>query len=387
MRILISDVHAGCQATLWHTFNELGHEAAVLSFSRHSHLLPSLGIPETAIIPPTGPLARRIRGRFERDGDLLKQPGSWKPRNGKRQPLFDLVVCAFPPQFYRRLVISKVGRSVLCVAAHRLDLHLSDPAARREFYTQVLQDLDRGKFFLCAMNEYDSKYAEYYLDRQIDVLPGLRLDIVREAQSLLGISSDRIPTPLIGPVHSKGTPQLSFQSLQAALKGKVRPHHEPLGIRQLYPQYRYRDLMRHPCLIALPNSVFSISLDEMFAMGLPVLVPGNQLLQESGLMIDVKLWPIYGDRDIVTRLSGDRPLQGDPNSPSDTIEEEWLELASWNFRGGTFRWNTPMQLSHLLDRFSDHETKRTLIAHEMQRAADIRKRWGDFLAGIERQLS
>jgi hypothetical protein len=308
---------------------------------------------------------------------ILKTPTIWKHAAGfpwiarlsaLNLPKYDMAICAFPPPFYRELSRSGIAKKVLLVAGHRIDLGIKTEAKRRNYFNKTSQQTASGELHLAAMNPYDAAYIEHEIGLKVDTLGCCRYDLLDIAKR--NPPAKRTTQTLIGPSHV--LENSLYSDLIESYKASV-PDIVPRTIKSLYPRYTYQQLAAHSSCVVLPYSIFSISIDELFALGLRLLIPSNRLLNQYGALNDVKLWPIYTTRENAAQFANKDSLDN-PNCTQDGISETWLQHASWNKRSGTMRWDN---FDELKDQLNEDATRHVFlnIENEHRRAKAQTEAW------------
>ena len=167
---------------------------------------------------------------------------------------------------------------------------------------------------------------------------------------------------LIGPAHL----DLKQEVLQNLIKNLYTKFGVELqGIKQVYSTYSLTDLVEHKAFIVIPYSTYSISISELAALGVPLLFPTDRWLNESNLLEDVRLWPVYADKSEIMKFSKDL----DPRSPnSENFTKEWLEFASWKYLPNVWYWDSVeelFELIHLLEKLDKSKVNENQLNYEV----------------------
>jgi hypothetical protein len=252
---------------------------------------------------------------------------------------YELAWVSFPPALYRRVLLSRIAKHVFVNISHRFDLYKANYIERLDFHEQVTKDFNSGQVTFFAANEYDKRYFEYYTGLSIELMKPYfpELNLMKQAKR----DSRDFPI-LIGPAHL----DLKQEVLQKLIKNLyTRFGFELKGIKQVYSTYRLADLVEHKAFIVIPYSTYSISISELAALGVPLLFPTDRWLNDSGLLQDVRLWPVYAEKSEIMKFYKDL----DPRSPnSETFTNEWLQFASWKYLPNVWYWDSVEELFELI---------------------------------------
>lgn len=312
MKILITDMHAGCQMWQASILKKLGHEVVIYSFSGHRHLLKE----EDQVCEISLPLT-------EKDRQHLSQ--------------FDTILVSFPPSFINWFLDLDLKYPKIVNCGHRLQISSSD-----DFSTLLAEQVKSKKIVLGSMSTYDSEYLKYYTG----LVPYELYTTCFHVPSNIPYKPDRQEI-LIAPVHATSfTPFINIDHMNYL----ARFHNFNLSfslIKDLYNNYKYEDLCRHPACVLFPYSVFSISMVELYELNIPMFVPSLKLLIETGIMKDVKLFPIYmteQDTKKIDRPHEDYAFLPSPNSYDIKASEYWLKFSYFFTKQNVIFWDTPVDL-------------------------------------------
>ena len=343
---IIIDFHAGCIGALSDALITCEENFQILSLSSHNSFLPEY-VKDRIIIGSRrklflarvfGVRSNVLRGKLT-PKDLLSLRINYR---SIFKPKFDLAWVMFPPSIYFQVLKSKIAKHTVIIASHRMDLWISEPKERQEFWERLKNDIQEGSVSVFAANRFDAKYIEYFLGREIQIV---NYPYAYVKNSLLEAeakkSGDWMLEPLIGPAHvDTGSPV--FKSISEHFSPPIK------SIKQYYPNYQLSDLSLHKAIIVLPYSIYSISIEELIRLGVPLLFPSINWLVQNSLLTDVRLWPIYGNKDDILEFSKGSDV--DPNSDNDSNFRNWIRYSSWIGKSNIHIWDSLQQLTDILNR-------------------------------------
>jgi hypothetical protein len=376
MNILIVDFHAGCIASAALTFLKMGHEITVVSLSRHTHLLHDLGL---GLNVASGDLENRLLKRMGiRKQDLPKKIVRSRhgvfPRRMMGGVEYDLAFVFFPPGLYRRVLNSGIARKVVVVASHRFDMWFATARSRAKFHNEIAKDQALGRIQLVASNEFDAKYIEHYLDLKVEVIP----------PSFPYLSDSMIcPTKiselaLVGPANVRPSVQTFMQNL------KLPEKDTPKSIRALYGNYKFDDLRNHYKIVVFPYSIYSISLSELAALGYLMFVPTDRWLQETRILDDVQLFPLYGKEKSIANQKSFRNKDGDPNIG--VLSIDWIRYASWRDFPNVRYWDSISELEKLISTEYGSEEVQKFKDQAVRWNQQINSHWDAYLRKLNKDI-
>ena len=187
---------------------------------------------------------------------------------------------------------------------------------------------------LAANNLYDLEYLKHFTGIQnIKLLPS----------QCLYVNATYQPTKnefLVGPSRlSKGAEAILhgeeglFRYLAAC---GPRPVPNFVPIREIYTEYEFVDLARHPGILIMPYQVSIMSLFEYYAMNIPMFVPTLELLvkwQTEHLIMDELSWNCVlssCNKSSLIPAHPSSPHNLDPNDVLDPVTlRYWLKFADF----------------------------------------------------------
>jgi hypothetical protein len=327
MKICISDKHVGCQ--LWQAaiLRKLGHEVIVRSFSGHAKYLESTeSLGSFSKIERIGPqLSATNTENLLTDSELADCLQ------------FDLLVVSFPPCFYENFKQIPFRNPILVNCGHRLHIQC---VKDKNFLVRLTRDIIENKIVLGSMSQYDTEYIRHYLG-----IKPLELYV-----SCFHVPKNTVYNPvrteiLVGPSHVTTT--TPFKNIED-MNSQAKKHNIKFDkIKNLYPNYTYKNLTDHPAIVLFPYSSFSISIIECYEMNIPMFIPSKKLLLSSDLMYDVCLYPCYGNKNEIEEIDKPHlssPHKYSPNSYNYEDREYWSQFYYFYQRKNIVTWDGPEDL-------------------------------------------
>ncbi|UJR36816.1 hypothetical protein I4U23_029530 [Adineta vaga] len=244
----------------------------------------------------------------------------------KDQPemnLVDAFVCFHPVGMCE--LYMPFNRTIIIIASTRYELWRFDPTRWTKLNDNLKKIAQDPKNIIAANNLYDVEYIRYFTGLNVTLLPSL-CDYT---------NVDYNPTRkefLLAPIHATDFAILFKRLLYNSLKS-----HEikVVSIRQLYPDYEYSDLAKHPAIVYVPYQVSVMSLFEQYRMNIPLLFPSYELLTQWHFeynVVNEKTWDQawYGIIPNSSRIPGVLENIPDPNNDHDrTSIRYWLNFSDF----------------------------------------------------------
>ena len=344
MRILISDMHAGCQMWQASLLKSLGHDVTIDSFSGHHHLIED-SLKKSILNRPLGKIVS------ESDAEKLAKS-------------FDIIISSFPPSFIMKFK-NVTGPRLILNAGHRLHIHT-------DFTPEFLDFLKSGRATICSMSKYDTEYIKHYTG-----IHPIELDVVCfhiEPPTQIIIPKQEI---LITPAHVKSVSP--FNSIE-------HMNLNPFGIKfttlkQLYGNYKYQDIIGHPAAVLFPYSAFSISMVELYEMNIPTFVPSKSLLIKLNILDDVLLHPLYATRSQMASVDVPHVESSHRSPNSDTIVDRlyWMDYMYFNVKENFIYWDSIDDLFHKLTTTNLKEVSRLMEIENNKHREQQLKNWKTIL--------
>lgn len=315
MKVLIVDFHAGCIQSLALTLEECGAKVTVLSLSQHNFIFDTAAAERWAI---DASLECSIRRKLRLSGRISRSVApTFRAVHPFSEPQFDLVVSLFPPSLAIRLYQSGIARHTLMLSAHRADLHIRSRFARKRFWFQLSQLLEKNDFHLASASVLDQTYIDSFLGEGYC--------------ELMELTAPQIAKVRLTEVSNPGTLVFGSQRLNAESRKKFLSRlKEPIHFAEecLPKKYTYEELLSYEEYAYVPYSGYSISLLELELSGRPITVPEDEDLLVSQSLNDVRLWPLYASKKRI--LSFDRNFRSSLNLDDEQGFRKWLQWAQWN---------------------------------------------------------
>jgi len=333
MKILISDFHAGCQMWQAAILQLLGHSININSFSGCSNYIPHNYI-QTNLL------------KFNNDNYSILNIDSTiklhKIIEEHIEIIYDTIIVSFPPKFIDVFKNIKFKYPKILNAGHRLHIHTKNDIM---FIEKLKTQINNNEIILCSMSKYDTEYIKHYID-----IEPIQLDVVclyLPLNPYLPIRNEI----LISPVHTLNvSPFKSINNMNNIAK-TMGYNLQFANIKELYPNYKYEDLINHKATVLFPYSAFSISMIEIYEMNIPMFVPSKKLLIETGIMNDISLFPCYSSYEEMIEIDiphTNSPHKYSPNSMKNEDRLYWLDFTYFNTKENVIFWDNPTDLFNKL---------------------------------------
>jgi hypothetical protein len=342
---------------------ELGHTVHILSFSGHKYLLnqyETIAVSDDSIkladIQCISPIIN-----IEDIYHISRQ--------------YDTALISFPPSFYRFFDNIPFKYPLLLNCGHRLHIHNNQPSL---FLDKLRNDVLSNKVKLCTMSTYDREYIKHYTNLHATELPVTCFHLPHLSYTPI---KEEI---LIGPAHAH---QLApFSSIDNMNSYGSKYNIVFAKIKDLYPNYSYSDLVNHKAVVVFPYSAFSISMVELYELGIPMFVPSQRLVVEHSLMNDAALHPFYASYEKMRELDipdPDSPHTYSPNSYNKGDMMYWQQFTFFNTRKHIIHWDSIEELMHKLNT-TDFKAVSAAMMEETQRFRQEQlDNWRDMLNSLQ----
>lgn len=314
MKFFNLDLHIGVIGDIKQILEDLGHEVTSWSISAHAWVL---GQP-MAKVDVIGPDNWR-----EIDKDMCD---AFYERYKHELEAYDAFIVTHTPSF--SMLYEKWNKPIICVASTRYECPYTHDRTAWEGFNSLLQHwIDDRKLIPLANNRYDADYAEYFTQRQWDVIPslcgytGAQYSGTREV-SILCSKFKGLPT--IPGLVSKD--KLASKSLLSRAARK-------LGLRIGKQGYAWSELAEFKSAVWIPYNASIMSIFEMYTANIPMFFPTPRFLEE--------LFRDHGTSGVLSELSYNQVLRlpsgssvpgpaPDPNNYSDiTGMMYWVSKADF----------------------------------------------------------
>jgi hypothetical protein len=261
-------------------------------------------------------------------------------------------LCSFPPSYAVTLEKLPPQVALFLNIGHRI--HICTAHHLIKFTQRIIEMKHDPRYTIGTMSEYDFHYMRYYTGLEPLRLPVISQHIPQKLRNASYAPRNRVV--LIGPSHNTSTiigfdnnlDHLNHLSVSFAARYGLEPYTFRF-IRSVYPddQATMENLAGHPAVLINPYSAFSISMVELYQLNIPFFVPDDSLLVNT--MGDVRLYPIYQDKEAVASLEAAYPVSssGYPYSPNDESPDAqlyWLQFMFFNQVKHAQHWTDPEDL-------------------------------------------
>ncbi len=416
-KILVSDFHIGLGMAQTATLLKLGADCKLLSFSGSSHyaykyytpadFFPAQNNDEQKVISHVRNLLRPVRNRgrihqwfpqfstkfldllitIHADEPISRlfprliaslQPEGWaatdrRTTRKKAEKLlrlcgenlmrevfgsYDMYLVSFPPslaQFFLWLAEKYDTRLVLNLG-HRFNIGVRTRKQNEEMFSLLQYLHEHPRHILACGSDYDSEYTKHYLGFEPVKLPFVCSHL---PSSPSPASSSRRPI-LIWSGNSNQDNSLAEKLNQMSLnRGRENgsKRYTFSTIKNLYQPFRaYEDLQRHPAIIILPYSAFSMLMLELYELNIPFFVPSFPMLKKYCPMYDRPLFPIYCSEREYHHLKIDGPAGTlSPNSYEEGALRHWMQFCFFYRTQNAVLWNSE---EDLLNKLANADLKR-----------------------------
>ena len=305
IKIFNFDLHI---SVVWDIRSGMLHPLTMTSWSgsNHNHIpRPDLPNPD--------PVSLVNQQTWERLSPLRAR--LFATRYGHFLAKFHGFLVTYPPGFFT--LFTRFQKPILAIAATRFDYPFSrSPKLRRWFHQEVIRCIDSGQLTLVANNRADADYMNFFLGREISVVPSL-CDYVAigDGRQSAEPKAKREPLFIQGSRFSR---ELNYTLAQIGV----------IDVSKAYPQgYSWADLSLAPYVFTVPYNISTMTLFELSTLGVPVVIPNDEWLREMALSLENgALSEIYFPNEIQDEsfLEWIKQESGDPSGLS-----WWLDRADF----------------------------------------------------------
>ena len=192
---------------------------------------------------------------------------------------FDGFVVTYPTSFVDLFI--ETNKPILAVIATRYEAPYTEMQAKwEELNRSLVAGVTSGQITLIANNAGDAEYIKYFTGLSVPVLPSLC-----DGKELWSGSSGRRIT------------MAKDLNLRRSIHEKTHGLFQP--IESLGRPYKWADLMTCLEVLVIPQNISTMTLFELATAGVPVVVPGRELLKEmkdlySGVLDELSFAEAYG---------------------------------------------------------------------------------------------
>lgn len=337
--IIISDAHAGTSKWQYELIRKLGYEVYISTYSNHINYLDKASLLNSFVFK----YLRHI------PTIIVRVLWAFSPRLRKTK----MVICSFPPLRVKDLLKLPNNIAILLNLGHRFHIHFSKYGFSNltevdRFFKELINE---PRVTISSMSIYDMEYFNHY----IGSFPRYYLPVTSLFKASKECAKENINHVLIGPSHNSGK-IIGFQSLQE-LNQMSKSYASKANltiirfsfIKDVYEDATLPKISEHLAVIIIPYSSFSISMVEIVQSGVPVIVPSDELLIDN--MNDVRLNPIYANKDQVNALDSGRSTESSPNSENYIAQKLWIRRMYFNHASGILKYNSKEDLLRLVYTF------------------------------------
>ncbi|ESO06885.1 hypothetical protein HELRODRAFT_170916 [Helobdella robusta] len=286
-------------------------------------------------------------------------------------------VCTLPVSMCE--LYKPFNKSMIIWASIRYEQSRNEPAKWRSL-NRLLGRVDRDKSSVLAANSlYDAKYIEYFT--------GLKPTLIPNYCAYLTDSYRPIRKQfLVTPIHSTELHDIFYAEFDNSIM-KVNADLSIVPLRDMYPQYLYKDLASHKGIIYIPYQVSMISLTEQYRMNIPMFFPSLDLLTSWHLKFQVvrqRTWSGYMlERSNSSNIKGIFSNVPDPN---DDFDEDairyWLQFADFYQWPHLIYFDSIDDLVNKMLNVDLNEISKRMKVYNNKVKAYIKKAWSDVLINI-----
>lgn len=244
--------------------------------------------------------------------------------------------------------------------------------------TQHMRAAAASGHIIAAAGRYDAEYVRYFTGLEPVLLPTSALWYAGLGET--NFSSAR-PEILVTP--RKQRPPQHMAAMNAAGGGRYNfTQYSTLFQRG----YTLQALADHRAMVLLPYAVLTYGLTELYALEVPIFVPTPGLLVELGTMVDTKLsdGPYCGGK---LKPQPPHPSNVHPYSPEDRSPAAlryWFRVADYYQSPHVTQFSSWKDLVAKLDATNFDQVHRLMAAENLRREADLKARWREVLARVQR---
>jgi hypothetical protein len=365
MRIVISDYHVGCHKWQQAILEELGHTVDIMSFagSRYEFrqtppLFISMDSFQKSNITNITPITN------DEDIQAISQR-------------YDTALISFPPSFYTFFRNIPFKFPLLVNIGHRVHIHTPNPL---QFIEALKKDISDNIVNATAMSTYDKEYVKHYLGLDLPELPVTCFYLPRDKSY-----SPNRPEILIGPAHANMSNIKHITSIEDMNKVGSQFGLQFACIKSLYSHYIFEDLLQHRAVVLFPYSAFSISMVELYELGIPMFAPSKRLMSESALMQDAALYPFYMSSSKMNEVDiphKDTPHPYSPNLYNKDDMMYWQAFTFFNTRKHIIYWDSVDDLCNKLTTTDLQKVSNDMQEETARFRREQLENWSSMLASL-----
>ena len=298
----------------------------------------------------------------------------------------DFIATSFPPRLTHiaRIFSDRFNLRLIILSGHRFNLNVHSPDENEMLKKNLLEARQNSRHILASASLYDLMYTQHYLNVKPEPLFNFSFYITQKVEQ----PDNNIV--LLGPVNARNHPVITTykKNITHAYelfcdRNSLTPKFTFRFIRNVYPiRYELNQLARHPAVVILPYSVFSVSQEELYDLNIPYFVPSVDFLIQSGMMNDRVLYdPGYISLDSYKSMESDFEDDGSPNCKSEAAQRKWLPYSSCYQKENAIIFDNLTDLAqkiHTIDQDGDR-LRQKMYLENVKRRDESLKLWSKVL--------
>jgi hypothetical protein len=376
-----SDVHSGVICDLVSMLPGLGHR--VVNAGEKGRRLPYPAVLDSPRVEmPSRPLAPVLQDEhYAQEGDFTQTEEDARALFSyyKDDPQFakvDAFVCMFPAATCE--LFMPFNKSIILLAGHRYSLRRCSPSAWQGLsdHIRMLETAGRGHV-IAGITQYDVEYIRYFT--------GVRPRLLMATSLWYAFDPAQYPYTkrraevLVGPLQRTSFAQFGTMQHYAGARWTFA------FARTLYGRFELNNIADHRAFIVLPYAVTSFGIIEVYALGVPMLVPDPAFLYKLGTMDDRRMrdGPYCGGSVEVPKQHKD---SSHPYSPEDADFESfsyWIKFAdfyTWPHIQTFSSWD---DLVVKLDRMDFDAVHAAMMDENAARKVNLARAWAEATCKVE----
>jgi hypothetical protein len=169
------------------------------------------------------------------------------------------------------------------------------------------------------------------------------------------------------------------------LEGMNQSKYHFATAKQLYGHYEYHQLLNHRAIVIFPYAMMSYGITELYALGIPILVPTIDLLIELGLGNDRTTTNDCGLRDRLIAPPRS-PASSHPFSPEDMSKDAkryWFQFADYYQWPHITRFSDFKELEEALESLDFRAVHERMADENVFRERRLKENWESVFRVIE----
>lgn len=271
IRVFNLDLHIAVIQDMTAYFAEAQTKLTRFSLSIHNHLQRS------AFLWAPDPVAVVNQSTWKKLDPLQIQ--KFQKRYERFLKTFDGFVVTYPTAFFE--LFASTNKPILAVAATRYEAPYTKSESQwEELNNSLVAAVGSGQVTFVANNAGDADYIKFFTGLSVPVLPSL----CGGKQPWTGYSGRRV------------TMAKDFR-LRSFVTDRTNGLYQP--IESLGSPYKWTELMNCLEVLVIPQNISTMTLFELATAGMPVVVPGRELLRQmktqySGVLDELTFAEAYG---------------------------------------------------------------------------------------------